>query len=444
MSRPALPGDAELRDRVRSLDLAPKIRLLTGADLWRLPVEPRLGLSAVTMSDGPQGIRGTGDDPDETGLLAPAPSALAAAWDADLAERLGELFATEARREGVDVVLAPVVNLQRTPVAGRHFDYFSEDPLLTGTLAAAVVRGLQSRGVGACLKHFVANDSESDRTEYRPAGRADAAGGLPGPFRAGPGRGRAVECDGRVLEPGGRDGSKALITYDSSLLARQPQVRIGDQWLGYTLPTGASLAPPTGEVALPRDSWQASASASSSDDPPAKAIDSDAATRWSSGHGMQPGDWFQLDLGSTQTFNQLVLDTSASSGDFARQYEVYTSDDGTTWGKPMATGPGSAVTRILLPTTTARYIRVVNKANSGSWWSIHDLSVLSLDGKVISNADVTKGVQRKSAQLPDGTRLSAAYNSGSGTAAFDFRWGGTTYSYRLPAGAAAIFTTRSA
>ncbi|WP_037675872.1 beta-glucosidase [Streptomyces griseus] len=167
MSRPALPDDTELRHRVRGLDLDSKVRLLTGAGLWRLPAEPRLGLSAVTMSDGPQGVRGTGDDPDETGLLAPAPSALAAAWDTELAERLGELFATEARRKGVDVVLAPVVNLQRTPVAGRHFEYFSEDPLLTGTLAAAVVRGLQSRGVGACLKHFVANDSETDRTEYR-------------------------------------------------------------------------------------------------------------------------------------------------------------------------------------------------------------------------------------------------------------------------------------
>jgi glucosylceramidase len=240
------------------------------------------------------------------------------------------------------------------------------------------------------------------------------------------------------------DGSQALISYDSSLLTRQPQVRVGDQWLGYTLPTGASLAPPTGEVALPRDSWQASASASSSDDPPTKAIDGDTATRWSAGHGMQPGDWFQLDLGSAQTFNKIVLDASASSGDFARQYEVYTSDDGTTWGKPIATGPGSTVTRILLPTTTARYIRVVNKSDSGSWWSIHDLSVLAPYGKPTSNAGVTKGVQRKSAQLPDGTGLSVAYNSGSGTAAFDIRWGGTTYSYRLPAGAAAIFTTRSA
>lgn len=82
---------------------------------------------------------------------------------------------------------------------------------------------------------------------------------------------------------------------------------------------------------------------------------------------MQPGDWFQLDLGSTQTFDQVVLDTGASSGDFARQYEVYTSDDGTDWGEPIATGSGSTVPRILLPTTTARYIRVVNEVSSGSW-----------------------------------------------------------------------------
>ncbi|MEV5440024.1 discoidin domain-containing protein [Streptomyces sp. NPDC052682] len=240
------------------------------------------------------------------------------------------------------------------------------------------------------------------------------------------------------------DGSQALITYDSSLLAQQPQVRIGDQWLGYTLPTGASLTPPTGETALPRDGWQATASASSSDDPPSQAIDGDAATRWSSGHGMQPGDWFQLDLGSARTFDQIVLDSTASSGDFARQYEVYTSDDGTTWGRPVATGPGSTVTRILLPTTTARYIRVVNKAGSGSWWSIHDVSVLAPDGKTTKDTGTSTGLQRKNATLPDGTRLQVAYNSGGRAATFDVPWGGTTYSYRLPAGAAAILTTRPA
>ncbi|WP_330285892.1 discoidin domain-containing protein [Streptomyces sp. NBC_00576] len=240
------------------------------------------------------------------------------------------------------------------------------------------------------------------------------------------------------------DGSQALISYDSGLLAQQPQVRIGDQWLGYTLPTGASLTSPTGETALPRDGWQASASATSSDDPPSKAIDGDATTRWSLGHGMQPGDWFQVDLGSSQTFDQLVLDTSASSGDFVRQYEVYTSDDGTSWGKPIATGPGSTVSRTLLPTTTARYIRVVNKASSGSWWSIHDVSVFASDGRTTSPPATSTGLQRKNATLPDGTKLQVTYNSGSGAATFDVPWGGTTYSYRLPAGAAAILTTRAA
>ncbi|MDQ0688806.1 O-glycosyl hydrolase [Streptomyces achromogenes] len=240
------------------------------------------------------------------------------------------------------------------------------------------------------------------------------------------------------------DGSQALISYDGGLLAQQPQVRVGDQWLGYTLPTGASLTPPTGEAALPRDGWQATASASSSDAPPSNAIDGDAATRWSLGHGMQPGDWFQLDLGSQQTFDQVVLDSTASSGDFVRQYEVYTSGDGTTWGKPIATGPGRTVTRIQLPTTTARYVRVVNKASSGSWWSMHDVSVLAPDGQATSSASATNGVQRKSAALPDGTRLTAVYNSGPSTATFDVPWGSTTFSYRLPVGAAAIFITRPA
>ncbi|MTE17798.1 beta-glucosidase [Streptomyces sp. TRM43335] len=161
------PDDVELRHRIRRLDLESKVRLLTGATLWTLPDEPRLGLHPIVMSDGPQGVRGTGEDPAATGLLAPAPSAVAATWDPDRAERLGRLFAAEARRKGVHVVLAPLANLQRTPVAGRHFEYFSEDPLLTGTLAAAVVRGLQGAGVAACLKHYVANDSETDRTRYR-------------------------------------------------------------------------------------------------------------------------------------------------------------------------------------------------------------------------------------------------------------------------------------
>jgi hypothetical protein len=102
------------------------------------------------------------------------------------------------------------------------------------------------------------------------------------------------------------------------------------------------------------------------------------------------------------------------------------------------------VTRILLPTTTARYIRVVNKTTSGSWWSIHDVSVFAPAGNTTSPHATSAGLQRKNTTLPDGTKLQVTYNSGSGAATFDVPWGGTTYSYRLPAGAATILTTRPA
>ena len=239
------------------------------------------------------------------------------------------------------------------------------------------------------------------------------------------------------------DGSQALITYDASMLAGQAQVRVGDQWLGYTLPTGGSLTPGTTEVPLPRTGWTVSASASSADDPPGNAIDGDAATRWSTGHGMQPGDWFQLDLGSRQTFDRIVLDTTGSPGDGVVRYEVQVSDDGTTWSAPIATGPGSTVTSILVPPVTGRFIRVINQGNSGSWWSIHELT-LQAPGAPVPATGQTGDVQRRTAQLPDGTQLNVVYNSGRETATFDVAWGTATYAYRLPIGAAAIFTTRSA
>jgi hypothetical protein len=160
---------------------------------------------------------------------------------------------------------------------------------------------------------------------------------------------------------------------------------------------------------------------------------------------MQAGDWFQVDLGSSQTFNQVVLDTTASSGDSPHGYQLFVSDDGTNWGQPVATGPGSPVTRILIPQVTARFIRVVNQGDAGNWWSMHELNVL---GPAAGAAGATfrphGGVQRKTAVLPDGTQLLVAYNSGRSVATFDVPWGDSTYTYRLPSGAAAIFTTSRA
>ena len=138
-----------------------KVALLVGADMWRTAAVPRLGLRSVVMSDGPAGVRG---DAVDSSASFPAPSALGATWDVTLAARVGEAFAAEARRHGVDVVLAPQVNLQRTPVGGRHFECYSEDPVLTAALAVPLVVAAQRRGVGMCVKHYVANDSETDRT----------------------------------------------------------------------------------------------------------------------------------------------------------------------------------------------------------------------------------------------------------------------------------------
>jgi beta-glucosidase len=151
---------------VEALSLGDKVRLLTGCSSWETHALPGIGLRSIVVSDGPVGVRGDASGPAGWALLLPAPSAIAATWDVTAAAAAGRLMAAEARRKGVDVVLAPVVNLQRTPVAGRHFEYFSEDPVLTGTMAVAFVNATQALGVGVCLKHFVANDSETERTTY--------------------------------------------------------------------------------------------------------------------------------------------------------------------------------------------------------------------------------------------------------------------------------------
>ncbi|MET7322594.1 glycoside hydrolase family 3 C-terminal domain-containing protein [Streptomyces sp. NPDC005549] len=150
----------------RLLDkLTPRARalLLGGATTWRTRAEPAVGLRELVMSDGPAGVRGEAWDERNTSVLLPSASALAATWDEALVERLGGLLAAEARRKGVDVLLAPTLNLHRSPLGGRHFECLSEDPELTGRIGAALVRGVQAHGVAATAKHYVANDSETDR-----------------------------------------------------------------------------------------------------------------------------------------------------------------------------------------------------------------------------------------------------------------------------------------
>ncbi|MFG2022109.1 glycoside hydrolase family 3 protein [Streptomyces sp. NPDC048825] len=145
------------------LDLDAKARLLAGQDTWSLPALPEIGLKSLVMSDGPIGVRGVRWTADDPSVALPSPTALAATWDPELARRAGVLLAQEARRKGVHVLLAPTVNLHRSPLGGRHFEAYSEDPYLTGRIGTGYVSGVQEGGVGTTVKHFVANDAETDR-----------------------------------------------------------------------------------------------------------------------------------------------------------------------------------------------------------------------------------------------------------------------------------------
>ncbi|MFD0003417.1 beta-glucosidase [Streptomyces sp. NPDC127178] len=155
--------EAAVEAALAALDLDAKARLLSGQDTWTLPALPEIGLKSLVMSDGPIGVRGARWTADDPSVALPSPTALAATWDPDLARRAGTLLAQEARRKGVHVLLAPTVNLHRSPLGGRHFEAYSEDPYLTGTIGAGYVNGVQSGGVGTTVKHFVANDAETER-----------------------------------------------------------------------------------------------------------------------------------------------------------------------------------------------------------------------------------------------------------------------------------------
>ncbi|MHA6759840.1 beta-glucosidase [Streptacidiphilus sp. PAMC 29251] len=163
--------EAAVEAALGKLDLTAKVALLAGADMWSLPANADIGLGRMVMSDGPAGVRGEHWTPDDPSVAVPSPTALAATWDPELARRLGGLLAQEARRKGAHVVLAPTVNLHRSPRGGRHFEAYSEDPLLTGEIGAALVGGVQAGGVATTPKHWVANDSETER--YTVDVRAD-------------------------------------------------------------------------------------------------------------------------------------------------------------------------------------------------------------------------------------------------------------------------------
>ncbi|MFD7530929.1 glycoside hydrolase family 3 protein [Streptomyces sp. NPDC059849] len=162
-TNPDAVREAVVDAALAALGLDDKARLLAGQDMWSLPALPQIGLRSLVMSDGPIGVRGVAWSADDPSVALPSPTALAATWDPALARRAGRLLAQEAHRKGVHVLLAPTVNIHRSPLGGRHFETYSEDPYLTGEIGTGYVLGVQDGGVGTTVKHFVANDAETDR-----------------------------------------------------------------------------------------------------------------------------------------------------------------------------------------------------------------------------------------------------------------------------------------
>ena len=155
---------------LKQCSLKKQAKLLSGNGSWNTFSLEECAIPSIQMNDGPCGLRvpssNAGDSNLETSLKAtafPTPSLLACSWDLDLMKEVGASFANDAIQKGTDVLLAPGINIKRNPLCGRNFEYYSEDPLLAGELGASFINGLQEKGVGACLKHFAANNSEYHR-----------------------------------------------------------------------------------------------------------------------------------------------------------------------------------------------------------------------------------------------------------------------------------------
>ncbi len=165
--KPVPPSTAaEAKFLVSKMTIEEKATLLSGNGWWATHPIERLRIPSISMNDGPHGIRKVQGGTIASSVSAtcfPTASALASSWNEDLAGRVGEAIGREAQAYGVNVLLAPGINMKRSPLCGRNFEYFSEDPVLAGKLAASFIRGVQSRGVGTSLKHFAVNNQEFER-----------------------------------------------------------------------------------------------------------------------------------------------------------------------------------------------------------------------------------------------------------------------------------------
>lgn len=162
-------NEKQIQTLIARMTLEEKASLCSGGDFWHTKAIERLGIPALTMSDGPSGLRkqdGSGKmglHESKQSVSFPTGSLVAASFDRDVLTTLGETLGEEAASEDIDILLGPAMNIKRSPLCGRNFEYYSEDPTLSSKLASAYVKGLQSKGVGACPKHFYANNMENRR-----------------------------------------------------------------------------------------------------------------------------------------------------------------------------------------------------------------------------------------------------------------------------------------
>jgi beta-glucosidase len=157
-----------VKDLISQMTLEEKVGLLSGFDYWHTKSIERLNIPSLSLADGPHGLRKQkqnelGINKSHPATCFPTAALLACSWDEELAQKQGAAIGTEARSLGLSCVLGPGINIKRSPLCGRNFEYFSEDPMLSGRMGAGVVNGIQSRGVSACIKHFACNNQEDYR-----------------------------------------------------------------------------------------------------------------------------------------------------------------------------------------------------------------------------------------------------------------------------------------
>lgn len=160
----------DIKQLIAQMTLEEKAGLCSGLDFWHTKPVERLGVPSVMVSDGPHGLRKQAGDADHLGLndsiravCFPAACATTSSFDVALVNKMGETLGDECQAENLSVLLGPAVNIKRSPLCGRNFEYMSEDPYLAGKMAASYIRGVQSKGVGTSIKHFAANNQEYNR-----------------------------------------------------------------------------------------------------------------------------------------------------------------------------------------------------------------------------------------------------------------------------------------